>query len=245
MLVAENLAENCAPVMRPASIVAALAEEFRRVSRIKTNRHVPRRPAPAPAYLSARVTSRALIETGDYAGARETETVLRSAPEDRGASRPRADQQAARLGQVHRISTLANSPGGLTPTSTQAASSRQANPTPAPAPDFTSFESLAPVSLGAFDLPLSSLDEREAEPQASEPFDIFEAALQRMSAAPEPSPMSVDVPPIAVEPPPMAFESATIAFEAPVVASQPDPHVAAGLVRLERFLGAIHTARHA
>src|SRR5204862_2834796 len=100
-------------------------------------------------------------------------------------------------------------------------------PDPTPAPDFTSYKPAAPVSLGAFDLPLSSSDEREAEPQASEPFDIFAAALQRTSAAPEPSPISVELPPldaveplltvvepppIAVELPPMAFESATIAF---------------------------------
>src|SRR5439155_24749745 len=42
-----------------------------------------------PAYLSARVTlGRALIETGDYEGAREElETVLRSAPENLAAIR--------------------------------------------------------------------------------------------------------------------------------------------------------------
>jgi tetratricopeptide (TPR) repeat protein len=75
----------------PASIAfAALAEEFRRVGRyedaIDTCRNGLQRH---PAYLSARVTlGRALIETGDYDGAREElETVLRSAPENLAATR--------------------------------------------------------------------------------------------------------------------------------------------------------------
>ena len=75
----------------PASIAfAALAEEFRRVGRyedaIETCRNGLQRH---PAYLSARVTlGRALIETGDYDGAREElETVLRSAPENLAATR--------------------------------------------------------------------------------------------------------------------------------------------------------------
>src|SRR5688572_29774577 len=75
----------------PASIAfAALAEEFRRVGAlddaIETCRTGLQRH---PAYLSARVTlGRALIETGDYEGAREElETVLRSAPENLAAIR--------------------------------------------------------------------------------------------------------------------------------------------------------------
>ena len=75
----------------PASIAfAALAEEFRRVGRydeaIETCRTGLQRH---PAYLSARVTlGRALIETGDFDGAREElETVLRSAPENLAAIR--------------------------------------------------------------------------------------------------------------------------------------------------------------
>jgi tetratricopeptide (TPR) repeat protein len=75
----------------PASIAfAALAEEFRRVGRyeeaVETCRTGLQRH---PAYLSARVTlGRALIETGDYDGAREQlETVLRSAPENLAAIR--------------------------------------------------------------------------------------------------------------------------------------------------------------
>ena len=75
----------------PASIAfAALAEEFRRLGRydeaIETCRAGLVRH---PAYLSARVTlGRALIEAGDFEGAREElETVLRSAPENLAAIR--------------------------------------------------------------------------------------------------------------------------------------------------------------
>ncbi len=75
----------------PASIAfAALAEEFRRTGRndeaIETCRQGLQRH---PAYLSARVTlGRALIEAGDYDGARaELELVLQSAPENLAAIR--------------------------------------------------------------------------------------------------------------------------------------------------------------
>jgi tetratricopeptide (TPR) repeat protein len=236
----------------PASIAfAALAEEFRRVGRyddaIETcrtglNRH--------PAYLSARVTlGRALIETGDFAGAREElETVLRSAPENIAALRG-LEQINERLGhstEMHPdLAALANEPIRLVPPPPPEPPTPDPTPVPAPAPDFTSFEAPVPVSLSGFDLPLSSSDQREAEPPPSEPYDIFAAALQRTPAAPEPPPVPVELPPIELEPPPMAFESATIAFAAPVVTPQPDAHVAAALTRLERFLGAIHTARHA
>src|SRR4029079_4129284 len=77
--------------MGPASIAfAALAEEYRRQGRyeeaIQTCRGGLQRH---PSYLSARVTlGRALIEVGDYDGAREElETVLRSAPENLAAIR--------------------------------------------------------------------------------------------------------------------------------------------------------------
>ena len=75
----------------PASIAfAALAEEYRRtgrhdeaidICRMGLQRH--------PAYLSARVTlGRALIEVGDFEGARaELETVLKAAPENLAAIR--------------------------------------------------------------------------------------------------------------------------------------------------------------
>jgi tetratricopeptide (TPR) repeat protein len=81
----------------PASIAfAALAEEFRRVGRydeaVETCRTGLQRH---PAYLSARVTlGRALIETGDFDGAREElETVLRTAPENLAAIRGLAQIQ--------------------------------------------------------------------------------------------------------------------------------------------------------
>ncbi len=87
----------------PASIAfAALAEEFRRVGRhedaIETCRTGLQRH---PAYLSARVTlGRALIETGEFDGAREEfETVLRSAPENLAAIRGLATIHE-RLGHV-------------------------------------------------------------------------------------------------------------------------------------------------
>jgi tetratricopeptide (TPR) repeat protein len=86
----------------------------------------------------------------------------------------------------------------------------------------------APVAVASFDLPLQAPAAPEEPPEAS--MDIFTAALNQPLA-----------------PPPFAFEGpATIAFEAPVVPSaQPDPHVAVTLIRLEQFLGAIQTARHA
>jgi tetratricopeptide (TPR) repeat protein len=86
----------------PASIAfAALAEEYRRLGRydeaVETclaglKRH--------PAYLSARVTlGRAMVETGDFAGAREQfETVLLTAPENLAAIRGLA-QIHVRLGE--------------------------------------------------------------------------------------------------------------------------------------------------
>jgi tetratricopeptide (TPR) repeat protein len=77
--------------LRVASIAfAALAEEYRRQGRheeaIQTCRGGLQRH---PSYLSARVTlGRALIEVGDYEGARgELETVLSSAPENLAAIR--------------------------------------------------------------------------------------------------------------------------------------------------------------
>ena len=75
----------------PASIAfAALAEEFRRVGRYEEAIEACRTGLQRhPAYLSARVTlGRALIEMGDYEGAREElQTVLRTAPENLAAIR--------------------------------------------------------------------------------------------------------------------------------------------------------------
>jgi tetratricopeptide (TPR) repeat protein len=75
----------------PASIAfAALAEEFRRVGRYEEAIEACRTGLQRhPAYLSARVTlGRALIEMGDFEGAREElTTVLRTAPENLAAIR--------------------------------------------------------------------------------------------------------------------------------------------------------------
>ena len=98
------------------------------------------------------------------------------------------------------------------------------------------------------------------------PPDLFEPAPaeepELPAVASEPEVIASAAPPEAIEPPPaMAFESATVAFVAPVVVAVavpepepepeaeletgPDPDVAAAVMRLERFLGAIQTARHA
>jgi tetratricopeptide (TPR) repeat protein len=237
----------------PASIAfAALAEEFRRIGRyddaIETCRTGLQRH---PAYLSARVTlGRALIETGDFDAARaELETVLRSAPENIAALRG-IEQINERLGhstEMHPdLAAMANEPVRLA-----------SPPVPERPPPDVARDSAEPVEgppraaeptldLAAFDLPLASTT-AESEP-AHEPFDIFAAALGTPAASGQAQPESEFVvpedTPISLELPPLTFESATIAFEAPVM-TEPDPNVAATLIRLERLLGAIHTARHA
>src|SRR5262249_17257296 len=93
--------------------------------------------------------------------------------------------------------------------------------------------------LAAFALPLTAA---ASEPHGEdEPFDIFAGALERPADTSEPPFDGLRAAPSSVEgPPPLAFEPATIAFEAPVIPPKPDPQSAARLVRLERFLGAIH-----
>jgi hypothetical protein len=279
----------------PASIAfAALAEEFRRVGRYEDAIETCRTGLTRhPAYLSARVTlGRALIETGDYDGAREElETVLRSAPENLAAIRGLA-QIHERLGhstEMHPdlhadLHAMAQQP-------IRVAAPPPAPPAPEPVvaptpPNPLNLEELVPdpaaqpearpaFSLDSFDLPPAEPDEPPAAADAdkSEPFDIFAAALRTSSSepavvaepppSPEPAPPAAtfDAPPVAFEapplecepPPPMAFEPATISFEAPAFAppvpnasaDMPDPHVAAALTRLEHFLGAIQSARHA
>jgi tetratricopeptide (TPR) repeat protein len=247
----------------PASIAfAALAEEFRRVGRYDEAIEACRTGLQRhPAYLSARVTlGRALIETGDYAGAREElETVLRSAPENIAAIRG-LEQINERLGhstEMHPdLAALANEPIRVAPPTTPdlpRASETTAlsdSPPVQPAP---------PISLDSFNLPMTSAPAAADTPQKDEPFDIFGAALQASASAGEPEidatpePITFEAPfdglraapSIAEGPPPLAFEAATISFEAPVMPLQPDAHVAAALTRLERFLGAIQAARHA
>ena len=77
-----------------------------------------------------------------------------------------------------------------------------------------------------------------AEPTAAEPHDIFAAALQQLAAAPV-----APVPEPEAAQPPAEFDPAPASADA--LDSVPDPSVAARLLRLERFLGAIETARHA
>ncbi len=212
----------------PASIAfAALAEEFRRVGRyadaIETCRTGLQRH---PAYLSARVTlGRALIETGDYAGAREElETVLRSAPENLAAIRG-LEQIHERLGHSTEMHPDLHAIAAREPIRVAA----PPPPPPAPAEEMTVEPApAAPQSAPYFDLDSLTLDTSTppaVEPNESEPFDIFAAALNRSA---EPAR------------PPAAFE-----IPAAPIASAPDPHVAATLLRLERLLGAIQSARHA
>jgi len=211
----------------PASIAfAALAEEFRRVGRyadaietchVGLQRH--------PAYLSARVTlGRALIEIGDYDGARqELQTVLQSAPENLAAIRGLA-QIHDHLGQaadMHPdLQEIAREPIRLAAEQAQ----RATTPPPPPVPSIDlalSPESDLPddyLNLDSFDLSLSPPPDLESmvvtiadEPKTGDPFGFITAAA-----------------PTRREP-----------------AAAPDPHVTAMLQRLERFLGAIDAARHA
>ena len=132
-----------------------------------------------PAYLSARVTlGRALIETGDYEGAREElETVLRSAPENLAAIRGLA-QIHERLGhstemdphlaammnaEVERISLAAAAPPPPPPPPPPSP------PDPQPEPE--------PVVEAAAELVL------EMAPAAAEPEPVF------VYAEPDPEPV--------------------------------------------------------
>ena len=245
----------------PASIAfAALAEEFRRIGAlddaIETCRTGLQRH---PAYLSARVTlGRALIETGDYEGARqELETVLRSAPENLAAIRG--------LEQIkERLDHSTEMDPHLAELMRQEAERVALAPPPAPVP--------VPVVQAAPEVPAAP-PEPEPEPEA-EP--EYQAAAPEIIAAPEPEPQPEPEPEIltAPEPEPEILAAPepepeilavpepepepAIAFEPepepePVFAIQlepqpepgPDPHVLATLARLERFLAAVETARHA
>lgn len=226
---------------------AALAEEFRRIGRyqdaIDTCRTGLQRH---PAYLSARVTlGRSLIETGDYDAAREElQTVLRSAPENIAAIRG-LEQIHERLGHSTEmdpdLAALADESIRRAPPPAPEPEKPEASGSP---PDLPPIKHAPNLHLGAFDLPLTAA---ASEPHGEdEPFDIFAGALERPADTSEPPFDGLRAAPSSVEgPPPLAFEPATIAFEAPVIPPKPDSQSAARLVRLERFLGAIHTARHA
>ena len=246
----------------PASIAfAALAEEFRRVGRFEESIETCRTGLQRhPAYLSARVTlGRALIEVGEYDAAREElETVLRSAPENLAATRGLA-QIHERLGHstemhpdLHEIMREPIRLAALNPPPSAPPPQSATENTPVPsffAPQDATEDSPAEPppadSLAAFDFTpapepsrggaLDGLDlslQAAESPEAETPVDIFAAALKTTEPAAAPS---------------LAFEGATIAFESPVLPSSPEPdaHVAAALMRLERFLGAIQSARHA
>lgn len=193
----------------PASIAfAALAEEFRRVGRheeaVETCRTGLQRH---PAYLSARVTlGRALIETGDFDGAREElETVLRTAPENLAAIRGLA-QIHERLGHSTEMDPhLADMMKAMHAESIRVAAERKPEPPPpisepvepeaalaaepepeielsmAPPPPMEPALSLAPDLTPA---PPASTPEPPAPEIASDPFAAF-APISQPAAAPD------------------------------------------------------------
>src|SRR3954471_13738362 len=195
----------------PASIAfAALAEEFRRVGNyagaIETCRTGLQRH---PAYLSARVTlGRALIETGDYDGAREElETVLRSAPENLAAIRG-LEQINERLGhstEMHPdLHALAQEPIRVAPRPPAPEPPVAPQSPSAPEPTFASEPRFAPeppsepessfvrdppahaapvFSLDHFDLPLAT---SAAEADAGEGHDARAETYEQVGKADEP-----------------------------------------------------------
>lgn len=236
----------------PASIAfAALAEEFRRMGRhdeaIETCRAGLQRH---PAYLSARVTlGRALIETGDYVGARaEFETVLQSAPENLAATRGLA-QINERLGHSTEldphlaalmnaeVERIAESAATAPPPAPPPAAAPQPPP-PAAAPEPASAPKAEPVFAAppsaparpepAFDLEniFGAATFREPEPVVH--VDVFAGhAASRSDAAANRS------------------DAASRPAGEPMAAPGPDPAALAAVAGLERFLAAIAVARHA
>jgi tetratricopeptide repeat protein len=143
----------------PASIAfAALAEEFRRVGRYEEAIEACRTGLQRhPAYLSARVTlGRALIEMGDFEGAREELlTVLRTAPENLAAIRGLA-QIHERLGHSQEMDPdLA----ALHAEPIPVAAAPIAPPVPPPVP-----EPVTPVMMREIEPPPSLEAARSAEP---------------------------------------------------------------------------------
>jgi tetratricopeptide (TPR) repeat protein len=217
----------------PASIAfAALAEEFRRVGALADAIETCRTGLLRhPAYLSARVTlGRALIETGDYEGAREElETVLRSAPENLAAIRG-LEQINERLGHSTEMDPhLAEL--------MREEAVRVANAPPPPPKPEPIVETRPPEPEP---VPLS-----EPEPELTmappDPEPVFAIPLEVVSE-PEPEP----------EPEPAMHAEHVVEIDLdlePEMARQPspgpDPQMLATLARLERFLAAVETARHA
>lgn len=240
----------------PASIAfAALAEEFRRVGRyeeaVETCRTGLQRH---PAYLSARVTlGRALIETGDYEGAREQlETVLRSAPENLAAIRGIAqinehlgrstemDPQLAEVMHTMHVESLRAAaervpvvseppPVAAAPVETPAPAE-----TPAPEPAFVPPPEVPRVAARG--------PEKADADQLVDVFARFAPASAKQAPAHD---LTFDLSNVFPETraterpaaPPLDL-SATSPAEA-----EPDPKALATLARLERFLGAIHSLR--
>ena len=201
----------------PASIAfAALAEEFRRIGRyddaVQTCRTGLQRH---PAYLSARVTlGRALIETGDFDGAREElETVLRTAPENLAALRG-LEQIHERLGHsaemdphiadimktMHAESIRVAAHPPPKPVSAAPEPGPELAPAPAPDPELSlgsapesgspsSQEPLDDASFGdaSFDVAQGREGRREAAGSVETPTDPFAgfAPMTKPAAAPD------------------------------------------------------------
>ena len=253
----------------PASIAfAALAEEFRRVGRyeeaVETCRTGLQRH---PAYLSARVTlGRALIETGDFDGAREElETVLRTAPENLAAIRGLAQIQEQLGHSAEMDPHLADMMEAMHVESLRVAALKPPEPEPAAPEPFDE----APVdeAQGTLDGPeLSFTPESEPGPELSlapEPVAPVEtmtdpfaglAPMAKPAAGPE---FSFDLGAALTSEPPrdahldvapdMPFDLLMDPPIEPLTEGSedvgPDPDVLATLARLERFLSAIQSLR--
>lgn len=185
-----------------------------------------------PAYLSARVTlGRALIETGDYDAAREElEIVLRSAPENLAAIRG-LEQINERLGHSTEMDPH------LAELMREEAVRVATAPPPAPKPE-----------------PIVEAPIIDALPPEPEPVAQPEPEPEFTMAAPEPEPAFAIPWESVPEPEPEPAQQAERAVEVdldlePEITLQaspgPDPQMVATLVRLERFLAAVETARHA
>jgi tetratricopeptide (TPR) repeat protein len=247
----------------PASIAfAALAEEFRRVGRFDDAVETCRTGLVRhPAYLSARVTlGRALIETGDFEGAREQlKTVLRTAPENLVAIRALAEIDE-RLGHSAKMDPqVADAMKTMQEEALRA--SFAVEPAPAPPPVTLAPEPPKPIAAETppnfenFDDVLGA----ELDASQESPVDPF------ASFAPRPTPVPVqdlsfseqafEVLPVTPREAPAEFDLATDVDPEPAsepepepvdqiaAASGPDPGVLATIARLERLLGAIESLR--
>jgi tetratricopeptide (TPR) repeat protein len=161
--------------MDPASIAfAALAEEYRRQGRheeaIQTCRGGLQRH---PSYLSARVTlGRALIEVGDYEGAREElEVVLSAAPENLAAIRGLALIHE-RLG--HSTEMDPHLAAVMHAEAERAEAARAAAPPPPPPPP------LAPAPRAPEPVFFDVEEMAEHEPESNEPHPALVATLSRL-----------------------------------------------------------------